>query len=140
MGEFKKGYVYTDELNSLRMSTHEYPLELQLIWLFEIFMILTYRHYVKTGKHMKYNPERDCYIITGSKCIRYISTLIPGPKSGAFLSMFRNIYVHRGCLGKAEELYKELVDNHKDDLNKLAGIAHTTLNWGYSLCGYEDTL
>ena len=140
MGEFRNNDNYAKELNLLRKSTKDYPLELQLVWLFEILMILTYIAHVRKHLYMKYNTDRDTYVITQSKCVSYVSRGLRDADVMSLLAKFRDAYVHEGSLSDASRMFQELVDDHKDALRILAGKAQINLNFGFSMYEYKATL
>lgn len=135
MPEFAKDFNAEDALNSFRKSLKYYPIELQLVWLFEMLVIIAYTKASEDGSSLiGFNKRSGNYVLTQSKTRVIISSILASDKILKLLETFRNYYVHKGP-DQAYKFYKDVFtkSNRRNEMNKLADLAGVTLNWNCSL-------
>lgn len=132
MPEFTKDFNVSAVLNSFRKSFKYYPIELQLVWLLEILLILSYDKLKGTNtKLLKYHKESGNWTLNQKKARIIIFELTNCDLSTvAVLEDFRNKYVHLGATVAYDDFISLCTkEDNKYTLNYLADFVGVTLNW-----------
>lgn len=128
--EFELNYNPLQALSLLKKDFAYYPIELQLVWLSEIMLVLTFIDMSDNGT-LQLNKKQDRYVLTQQMARSILAPMLRGDRYILILNTLRNIYVHKGSLAALPQYRKLLI--YKCHIDKLAEFAGVTLNWNCSL-------